>query len=61
MQKEAASACVGTGCGIAHIASTVKVRGDGPLYGDGNDIAFLRTLAGEGDRWRTRGVTGVQV
>jgi hypothetical protein len=31
MQKDEARACVGTGWGMAHIASTVKVRGGNPL------------------------------
>lgn len=59
IQKEAASACVGTGCGMAHIASTVKVRRGDALSDDGNANAPFRTLAGDGDLWKTRGTTGV--
>lgn len=57
MQNDEASACVGTGWGIAHIASTVKDRGSCDLWGNGKTKARLRTSAGEGDLGFTCGMT----
>lgn len=52
MQSDDARACVGTGWGSAHIASTVYERGPEPVF---RNSAFLRTCAGESDRVRLRG------
>ena len=58
MQNDEASAWVGTGWGIAHIASTVKDRGSRDLWVNGKASVRLRTSAGEGDRGLTCGMTG---
>ena len=54
MHEEDASACVGVGCGNAHIASIINVRGpfDGP-----NAMAFRRSW--EGDKERLRETAGI--
>ena len=48
MQREEARECVGTGCGMAAIASTVKERGHRRSV---SNLA-LRTPAGDRDRLR---------
>ena len=57
MQKDEAKACVGTGCGIAHIASTVNDRGSCEWWVKGKARVRLRTSAGEGDLGLTCGMT----
>ena len=54
MQCDAASAWVGTGCGSAHIASTVKKRvGGTPFANTDNDA--LRKSTGDSERLRLIG------
>ena len=57
MQNDEASACVGAGWGIAHIASIVKDRGSCDLYMNGKANVRLRASAGEGDLGLTCGMT----
>lgn len=57
-QADEAREWIGTGCGIAHTASTTQVRyvdAEGPR---GNTRAFLRFVVGDRERLRTRGGDG---